>query len=49
MADNTKHSPSQTERVTLDKIYSLLVIAERKLRLLENELYTIKQTLRKGE
>ena len=49
MADNKQRVTSQTDKVTLDKIYSLLVIAERKLRLLENELYTIKQILRKGE
>ena len=49
MADNKKTYSSQGESVSLEKIYSLLVIAERKLRLLENELYTIKQTLRKGD
>lgn len=49
MADNKKISLSPPDSVNLDKIYSLLVITERKLRLLENELYTIKQILRKGE
>ena len=48
MADN-KPPLSQTDKASLDKIYALLVITERKLRLLENELYTIKQILRKGE
>ena len=49
MADNKRDFTSQTENISLEKIYSLLVITERKLRLLENELYTIKQILRKGE
>lgn len=49
MADNKRLAVSQTDKVTLDKIYSLLVITERKIRLLENELYTIKQILGKGE
>ena len=49
MADNKRPYTFQTQNVSLEKIYSLLVIAERKLRLLENELYTIKQTLRKGD
>ncbi|MBQ2758225.1 MAG: hypothetical protein IKJ88_08990 [Clostridia bacterium] len=48
MADNKQKVASQTDKASLDKIYSLLVIAERKIRLLENELYTIKQLLRKG-
>lgn len=48
MADNKQKVASQTDKTSLDKIYSLLVIAERKIRLLENELYTIKQLLRKG-
>lgn len=49
MADNKKPYTSQSENVSLGKIYSLLVITERRLRLLENELHTIKQALRKGE
>ena len=49
MADKKQVSAANTEKASLDKIYSLLVITERKLRLLENELYTIKQILRKGD
>lgn len=49
MADKSIPAVSQADKVTLDKIYSLLVITERKIRLLENELNTINQMLRKGE
>lgn len=49
MADNRKLPVSHEQKATLDKIYSLLVITERRVRLLENELYTIKQLLGKGE
>ena len=49
MADKNSPALSPNDKASLDKIYSLLIIAERKIRLLENELYTIKQILRKGE
>ena len=49
MADNKRPYTSRAEDVSLEKIYSLLVITERKLRLLENELQSIKQILRKGD
>ena len=49
MADKNSASASPYNKASLDKIYSLLVITERKIRLLENELHTIKQILRKGE
>ncbi len=49
MADNRRLPVSLEQKATLDKIYSLLVITERKIRLIENELYTVKQILGKGE
>ena len=49
MADKSIPAASHTEKGTLDKIYSLLVITERKIGLLENELNTIKQILKRSE